>query len=238
MNDVTSTPITSPYILELFNKIERIGEEYGLYMKLLNFHNKKSVMGSGIYVVAGLSEIPEDVNPYEICKRNERNRQLFYPKDFAVKLTPDNCMIMFDKVLEYCGKAELIQNLYREYEANIPDCLRNSEVVGLENWNDGRRSGTLGSDFRYRCLKGLKEFFKNEKKKSESFREERRFWRSEKYDEDAGKLQRMKAHSVCGMSLWFVYHFFKKRAITSNALKCRSIYISSFMIISKPVIRK
>ena len=183
---VSSTELT-PSTREQLRKLETIGDEYGLYMSIVDFRNPDSVLGSGIYVVASVYPIPENVNPYDLVRRRERAQQLFYVDSFAVKISSKNVMVAFDQLVEYCAKAELLKDLYEEYKTPLPECLRNTEVRGLQNWCDGRYSSKFDYKFQQDCQKGLRTFFKLEKTQAEK----RKFFRSTKYDEqayDEGKI--------------------------------------------------
>ncbi|MEQ2040982.1 hypothetical protein [Mediterraneibacter gnavus] len=177
---VSSTELT-PSTREQLRKLETIGDEYGLYTSIVDFRNPDSVLGSGIYVVASVYPIPENVNPYDLVRRRERAQQLFYVDSFAVKISSKNVMVAFDQLVEYCAKAELLKDLYEEYKTPLPECLRNTEVRGLQNWCDGRYSSKFDYKFQQDCQKGLRTFFKLEKTQAEK----RKFFRSTKYDEQA-----------------------------------------------------
>ena len=185
-NMVSSTELT-PSIRAQLGKLETMGEEYGLYTSVVDFRNQNSVLGSGLYVIASVYPIPENLNPYDLVRRRERAQQLFYVDSFAVKISSKNVMVVFDQLVHYCAKAEFIKDLYEEYKTPLPECLRNTEVRGLRNWCDGRYSSKFDYKFQQDCQKGLRTFFKLEKTQIEK----RKFFRSTKYDEqayDEGKI--------------------------------------------------
>ena len=182
-------PIAS--MKEPFNQIQDICEDYGLFAKIVDYKNNFSVLGSGLYVVLSDEPIDDKVNPYQLYLRNERNPQLVYPKNFAVKLTPENLMVAFDSIMQFCKISEFLRTLSKEFDAALPECIRHSEYVGLQNWNDGRYNLDMSGVYQVNCYKGLELFFSKEKKKNKSFQEKRRFWRSDKYDDSAGKFQQM-----------------------------------------------
>ena len=182
--------INSVYALEQISKIDEIASGYGLYGRIINYKNDSSALGSGYYIVIGMNPIEEDVKPYKIENRIIRDPDLFYPHEFAVRLTPENIMIAFDKVMDFCKDAEFLAHLYAEHNTKLPECIRYSELSGLKNWCDGKNNVHASEKFRNDCTKGLKTFFKNE---NSSFgQEKRKFFRSERYDEKAGFLQEQK----------------------------------------------
>ena len=156
-NMVSSTELT-PSIRAQLGKLETIGEEYGLYTSVVDFRNQNSVLGSGLYVIASVYPIPENLNPYDLVRRRERAQQLFYVDSFAVKISSKNVMVVFDQLVHYCAKAEFIKDLYEEYKTPLPECLRNTEVRGLRNWCDGRYSSKFDYKFQQDCQKGLRTF--------------------------------------------------------------------------------
>lgn len=182
--------ITAPYVVEQLNRIQEVCEEYGLYAKIVNYKNGYSVLGTGVYVVVSMYPIPDNIKPYKLCDRNERNNQVFYPKNFAVKLTPDNPVVAFDSIIQFCKKSEFLRALYKEFDAELPECVRYTELTGLENWNEGRYNDSMGAEYQLKCFEGLETFFKQEKKKNKTAQEKRRFWRSDKYDERASWFQK------------------------------------------------
>lgn len=159
--------------------------EYGIYAKVLQCRD-------GIYVIGSLDPITDDVNPVSIIRRNERNRQLFYPRTYAVKLTDgDNIMLFADNFLKYCKEAEFIKNIYDEYKLPVPEQLRYNEVYALmrfkhtsvnENCDDLLRNlhkSRLDKFFKHEHQNGLRGLWRN-------------FFRSEYYDEDAGKFKNLR----------------------------------------------
>ena len=185
---IQSQALTSVYVLEQLSRIDEICNKYGLYGRVIDYKNAASVLGSGMYVVIGMDPIDDDIKPYKLVNRAIRNPDLFYPGDFAVELTDKNAIIVINQVTEFCENARFLSQLYSEYNTPLPECIRYSELSGLKNLCEGRANRNATDKFRSACEKGLKEFFKNEKA---SFGQARRkFFRSERFDENAGFFQR------------------------------------------------
>lgn len=199
MIKINTVEITSEYIINRLGNIDEVCQNYGLYAKFMKFENPESVLGSGVYIVVCTEPIKDDINPYKIVNRNKRNPNLFYPYDFAVRLTEENGVVVFDEVMEYCQNAEFLSRLYVEYNAKLPECIRYSELTGLKNWCDGRNNSDANDKFRNSCKKGLKTFFKNEK--SSWGQEKRKYFRSERFAIESNWLQRQFDYSKRNRSI-------------------------------------
>lgn len=169
-------------------EINNVVTEYGLYGQFVEYNNGSSPVGAGKYFVIGPEPVSNKINPYKIYNKIERDTNLFYPKEFAVPVNSENYLVALDRVTDYCRDVEFLINLYKEFDAPLPDCIRYSELAGLKNWAIGRFNEDMPDSFRIDCAKGLKTFFKNEK--SITGQEKRRFFRSSRYDEKATLLQR------------------------------------------------
>ena len=190
---IQSQVLSSPYALDKISRIDEVCNDYGLYGRIINYKNDESVLGSGLYIVIGVNPIDDDIKPYKIANRIVRDPDLFYPREFAVKLTPENPMVAFDQAMDFCQNAEFLSRLYKEFNTKLPECIRYSELSGLKNWCDGRYNSNVNDRFRTECAKGLKTFFKNEN--SVFGQDKRKFFRSERYDEKASSWQRQKDFS-------------------------------------------
>lgn len=170
--------------------IDVMAAEYGLYGKLLSYKAGSEALGAGTYIVVGMHPIPEDALPFMVETRIKRDWELFYPKQFAIRVDKDNVAIALDETFAYMQDAEFIRRLYEKYDAEVPYRIRKSELSGLKNWCEGIDNEDSSMEYISRCQKGLKAFFKNEKTRQNS--DKRLFFRSSRYDEEAGLRQRMK----------------------------------------------
>ena len=191
MDSIERSTVSTEFVREQLQNIASLCENYGLYGKLVDYTDGYSVLGQGVYVVISDTPILDNVNPYELALRNERNNQAVYPKDFAIRLSSDNYLVAYDAILKFCEKSEFLRTLFKEFDATLPTCIRQSEYIGLKNFNDGRYDTDMGGAYQIKCHEGLVNFFKKEKKKNKLFQENRAFFRSDKFDETAGRLQQI-----------------------------------------------
>lgn len=186
-------------IVEQLKDIEVMAAEYGLYGKLISYKAGSSALGAGTYIVVGMEPIPENALPHMVETRIKRDSELFYPKQFAIKVDKDNVAVALDETFEYMRDAEFIKRLYARFDAKVPYRIRTSELSGLKNWCEGIDNEEAGTEFKRRCEKGLHAFFKNEKTRQDS--EKRLFFRSSRYDEEAGLRQRMNDYKTRDSSI-------------------------------------
>lgn len=186
-------------IVEQLKDIDAMAAEYGLYGKLISFKDGTDALGAGTYIVAGMHPIPEDAMPFMVETRIKRDSELFYPQQFAIKVDKNNIAVAIDETFEYMRDAEFVKRLYDRYEADVPYRIRQSELAGLKNWCEGIDNKDSSIEYIRRCEKGLNTFFKNEKTRQNS--EKRLFFRSSRYDEEAGLRQRMKDYEKRNSSI-------------------------------------
>lgn len=186
--EIVSCAPTTTFPYEQLNRVDEIADSHGLYAKFINFRNGLSPVGAGQYIVVGMEPIAGNINPYKLSAKTERDPNLFYPREFAVKVTGDNFIVALERITDYCKDAEFLAELYKEHGAELPQCIRYSELSGLKNWAIGRFNEDMPGSFRMDCAKGLKTFFKKEK--SFTGQEKRRFFRSSRYDEKASDMQK------------------------------------------------
>lgn len=188
MIKVNSTEITTDFLINRLSNIEEVCNNYGLHAEIINFKDTDSVLETGIYVVVGVEPINENINPYRIANRKKRNPNLFFPREFAIRLTTENVVNVFDEVMYFCSDAEFLSRLYAEFKTDLPECIRYSELSGLRSWCEGRYNVNANDKFRTICQKGLKTFFKNEK--SPFGQKRRSFFRTERFVIESSWLQR------------------------------------------------
>ena len=85
------TTLNNPTINEkLIDDVKRICHQYHIYCKIVDYKVNTIDTNAGVYVIASLNPILNDVDPMQIIDRNERHKSLFYPENFAIKLTNNN----------------------------------------------------------------------------------------------------------------------------------------------------
>lgn len=162
---------------------------YGIEATIEHYKIDEDKADSGYYIVAGLGGLPEYNNPREIEDDMYRNENLFYPKKFAVKLTPENLQFAIEEFYSYCQKAELLQCLYNEYDCKVPEVIRIEEFFTLNDFNQGWNNPDYDVFARRECKNALDEFFKSEKKaeRGGATSKWKQFYRSDLYDSRKGQ---------------------------------------------------
>lgn len=186
--DITGAAPTTNFPYEQLDRVEEVATSHGLQTKFINYKRGFSPVGAGQYIVLGMNPLANNINPYKISTKIERDPNLFYPREFATQVTADNFIVALERITDYCKDAEFLAELYKEYGAELPECIRYTELAGLKNWSIGRFNEDMPASFRMDCAKGLKTFFKNEQ--SLLGQEKRRFFRSSRYDEKATSKQK------------------------------------------------
>ena len=118
--------------LELVNSYQKIAREYGLYVKKV--FQAQPGADDREFLVFSLSPIKDDVNPIAIINRNKRNCNLFYPENFAVELHSENPLLLWEKISSYLAYAELMYELYEQFETPLPKAIRVDELSALANF--------------------------------------------------------------------------------------------------------
>lgn len=173
--------------LELVNSYQKLARDYGLYVKKVFMAQPGD--DAKEFLVFSLSPIKDDVNPVAIINRNKRNNNIFYPENFAVELHSENPLLTWERISSYVGYAELLYDLYEQFETPLPKAIRIDEVSSLANFYSQASNPDFDEATRLDYLNGLREFFKDENPKSKFKREWQEFYRSELYDSDKTFLQ-------------------------------------------------
>lgn len=166
---------------------------YGVVAAVVEYQIDKNKADSGYYIVAGLGKFPEYNNPKEIENTQNRNVHLFHPKQFAMQLNKDNIQYAIEELYNYCQRAEVLEVLCNEYDCEVPDVLRNEEFINLYQLNYNYNNENYDVFYRRLCKDGIDEFFKHEKqaKKSKSVRAKLDFQRSDRFDYNKSKAQKV-----------------------------------------------
>ena len=171
------------------NIIAENASYYGIKATIEQYKINENKADSGYYIVAGLGELPQYSNPKDIEDDMHRNENLFYPKKFAVKLTPENLQFAIEEFYSYCQRAELLQCLYNEYNCKVPEVMRIEEFYNIYKFNQGWNNESYDVFARRECKNALDEIFKSEKKaeKGGATFKWKQFYRSDLYDSRKGQ---------------------------------------------------
>lgn len=174
----------------LVTEIPRLCNDYNLHGQLVERKNSDPTAEPEYYIVVGMNEIPSE-DPKKIASRIEQSFLLFYPHQFAIKVTEyANPLELMEKTVEYCTEAEFIKAIYSEFRCDVPEVIRVDELYGLVRFNDQRFNKELDPESRKRFHNGIQEFFKREKTSNSYTRAWIDHYRSGKYDEGASFFAR------------------------------------------------
>ena len=173
-------------IAALSEKIALVCSEYHVFGKVVERKSLDPTAKPEYYVLAGINEIPSNVDPKDIVNRADRSFLLFYPHCFAIKVDEDtNPLKLIEETIKYCKEAEFIKAIYNEFRCEIPEVIRVDELYSLTRCNEQRQNKKLNSDMRQRFHRKLQEFFKKEKSSSRYKQAWKKHYRSERFDENA-----------------------------------------------------
>lgn len=173
--------------LDLVNNYKNLAKKYGI------FATKISVPVPGgdpkEYLVFSLSPIKRNVDPVAIANRNKRNSTIFYPESFAVEMNSENPLLIWERISNYLGYAELVYDLYEEFRTPMPKSIRIDELEALSTFYSHRELPGLDAATRMNYHKRLQAFFDNENPKSKFGKEWKEFYRSPLFDSDKSPIQ-------------------------------------------------
>ncbi len=179
-------------------RVSHICNEYGLYGTAIS-HSECDFNGikrNRIYIIAGPSpdyanDPPGDnINPKEIVQRIGRNEQLFYPGSWAVDITDEHDITVYEKLIDYCRHTEFLSVLYSSHGLELPEKIRLSEIVQLDTYETTRTDFDNPFEVRERCRKDLEWFFRRER--SHGIRRKwLDYFRSDKFQDDKGPVTKI-----------------------------------------------
>lgn len=183
--------------------VKDICAQYGLYGNVI-LYNPSPVADSSLnrmYIVAGMDPclgqdtLPKLMRPDEMLRALQRNEKLFCPKFWVLDLTESKSDLSSSEALaDYCETASFLARLYSEYNTPLPPVLRHSEVKQLLNFSFGACNTSLPPTIRKKYEKDLTWFFNRENSKSQFRQKWLRYFRSEKFPDSKGPIQRIKGY--------------------------------------------
>lgn len=153
----------------------------------VEYESDKGFVDSGIYLVASLSPISEmnlgTKNPADIQRKIEGDPSTFYPYEFAVKVTDEDPLVVFDKISEFCRKAEMINVYFGLENVSVPKEMDSADVeilrVGVVNTRNDKISGDMREAARNNLKQSIKTYDRRVKKKGFSEKLASKFKNSE-----------------------------------------------------------
>ena len=170
--------------LELVISCAKLGRDYGLFTQKIAF--PRSGGNAKEYRIFSLTPIKGNLNPVELIKRRKRHPNIFYPGIFAIEWNTGNPLLMWEKIANYLGYAEFVNEIYEEFGAPLPEAIRTDELEALSNFYCRYNDENFDAETRRDYLDGLKQFFDNERavEKSEFKKAWHEFYRSGFFDGD------------------------------------------------------
>lgn len=176
--------IKNTAIAEALQNISAVCGEYHLYSKYVNYKPDTLDRRAGAYAVVSIFPIPDNVDPIKIIERNERHGELFYPKDFAIKLHGKNMIAILNELTDYCRNAEFVATIFSEYRKEIPEKMRRDELYPLIDFNEGAYNPDYPERLQRLYKTKLMEYFQDATPTKGFDKKWKEFYRSEKYNEN------------------------------------------------------
>lgn len=158
------------YVNELFHNTQ-------IHGGFVEYENDKGFVDSGIYLVASIKPISqmnwETKNPADIQRKIEGDPSTFYPYEFAIKVTDEDPLLVFDKVSEFCRKAEMLKVYFGLENVEVPREMASSDVKSMRIEVADSRNSQISGDMRECVRENLKKSIKsyNREVKKQNFAE-------------------------------------------------------------------
>lgn len=132
-------------------------------------YKNKGVVGSGVYFVASVAPVSlEGKNLADMQRKIEGDPSSFYPYEFAIKITDENPLVVFDKISEFCRKAEMIKVYFTLENVKVPKEMSASDVenmrIAVANSRNDKISAPMREVVRKDLSKSIKSYNNDVKK--------------------------------------------------------------------------
>lgn len=137
----------------------------------VEYEADKDFLDSGVYLVASVGPISdidfEKNSPVAIADKTENSGPNFYPYEFAVKVTNEDPLIVFDKVSEFCRRAELVNTYFTLENCKVPKQISIADINTLNLFATDSHNTRISAAARENACNMAKEmvrdFYKDEK---------------------------------------------------------------------------
>lgn len=156
----------------MLKNINTLLKNTNIHGGFVEYEKDKGFIDSGIYFVAtagSFSEMHiESKNPADIQRKIEGDPSSFYPYEFAVKITDEDPLLVFDKISEFCRKAEMLTVYFGLEGVKVPEEIPTADVNGLRitvaDSRNSKISGAMRESVREDLKKSIKSYTKDQKK--------------------------------------------------------------------------
>lgn len=170
-------------------------EEFGIYGSIIPYRSSTVPESdrNRDYIIASLSpSLPENFNPEQQLRKQERSKKFFYPHIWVYDLNENSNQLRVNhQMTEYCQKARFLSQLYAAYNTPLPEVLRTSEVNQILDAWEAMHHASANQSLTQKGQKDLDAFFKRENDKGK--RDWMQFFRSDRFPDNGGKLAKIKA---------------------------------------------
>lgn len=155
-------------ILRNINTLLKTTNVHGGFVE---YEKDKGFIDSGIYFVGtagSFTELHIDTkNPADIQRKVEGDPSIFYPYEFAIKITDTDPFLTFDRIADFCRKAELLIVHFGLEKIEIPKEVPIEEINGLctaaRNGRNDKISGPMREVARQEMKKAIHNYEKRNK---------------------------------------------------------------------------
>ncbi|MBQ8248132.1 MAG: hypothetical protein IJZ42_13470 [Lachnospiraceae bacterium] len=149
--------------------VDDLCKQYGLYGQIVERRPYPASEKTEKYVYFGIEPLSANADIEQIAVRPERNTNVFFPKQYAIKLDSEDetkTLFLLQSAIDYCRDAEFVKNIYYEFGAPIPDRILSTELSRLVELSSMFNNQDLGIDGKLIYVKSLSRFFKRERSKN------------------------------------------------------------------------
>lgn len=153
------------YVKDLFNNTK-------IHGGFCEYKIDENCADSGVYIVASVKSMKNmdlaNLNLGKIQRKIEGDEYYFYPFEFAVKVTDEDPMVVFNKVAEFCKKAELVNIYFSLQDVKIPDRIAEEDIAFMKAFIENGRNHSVANDIQSYSNFAVRDFVRNYYKETEA----------------------------------------------------------------------
>lgn len=156
----------------MLKHINTLLQNTNIHGGFVEYEKDKGFVDSGIYFVATAGSFTEmhieSKNPADIQRKIEGDPSSFHPYEFAIKITDSDPLLVFDKIADFCHKAEMLNVYFGLENVPVPEEMSTDDVNGLRltvmNSRNLKISGAMRECIREDMKKHIKAYSKEQKR--------------------------------------------------------------------------